>query len=200
MWWDVLEPSSPASDVLWKRPPFRSSHSRIIDWPRVLRYLVQVGSILMCSSAAEHLTSIAYISSECDVNFVHGRIVYSLESHLVYKIWDNYVNESHTPHVTSLVVTQMNAQSIHDVPVTGTCAVYAGTLRPLSGRASRLSARRTRLDVTSRGVRLASYLKTELLRLKCTRALLDPQLGKFLQTYFKGVVFSGQIEVSHLSL
>lgn len=28
----------------------------------------------------------AYISSECDVNFVHCRIVYSLESHLVYKI------------------------------------------------------------------------------------------------------------------
>lgn len=26
------------------------------------------------------------ISSECDVNFVHCRIVYSLESHLVYKM------------------------------------------------------------------------------------------------------------------
>lgn len=40
---------------------------------------------------------------------------------------------------------------------------------------------------------LASYLKTELLRLKYSRALLDPQLGKLLQSFFKGVAFSDRV-------
>lgn len=107
----------------------------------------------------------AYISSECDVNFVHCRIVYSLESHLVYKIWDS----------------ERIAQA--------TCNMFVWT------QTVRTSTRvqTNRRERARTWCALASYLKTELLRLKYSRALLDPQLGKLLQSFFKRVAFSDRV-------
>lgn len=72
-------------------------------------------------------------------------------------------------------------------------APYArATARPRDNARShaRLAAQATAGVVCA----LASYLKTELLRLKYSRALLDPQLGKLLQSFFKGVAFSDRVE------
>lgn len=104
------------------------------------------------------------------------------------------MNESHKPHVTCLSGTQIVRTKYEDVRATRAPLARATDARaPARSRDcshARLAAQATAGVVCA----LASYLKTELLRLKYSRALLDPQLGKSLQSFFKGVAFRNRVD------